>query len=140
MSDDTKTYNEIEEDVSIDIINDNDGSTTIDTRNDNSEEVPDGLSNAFLEKLSIALIHSENEDLNDDNDRDIPSPVESESRFPLLSIESERWLRDWMMVNEEFMRITPLQNNELQLVASSIRHKILQWLNKPKIGNNKQRH
>lgn len=140
MSDDKETYNEIEEEMSIDINNDNDGSTTMDTRNDYSEEVPDGSSNAFSDKLSTAIIRSENEDLDDNKDRDIPSPVESESRFPLLSFESEQWLGDWMMVNQELMKVIPLRNNELQLVAPRVYNKIIKWMNQANIKNNEQQH
>lgn len=140
MSDDKETYNEIKKEMSIDINNDNDGSTTMDTRNDYSEEVPHGSSNAFSDKLSTAILRSENEDLDDNNDRDIPSPIESESRFPLLSIESEQWLGDWMMINQELMKVIPLQNNELQLVASRAYNKIIKWMNQTNIINNEQNH
>lgn len=140
MSDDMETYNEIEEEMSIDINNDNDGSTTMDNRNDNSEEVPDWSSDAFSEKLSTAIIRSEIEDLDNNDDRDIPSPVESESRYPLLDIESEQWLGDWMMINQELMKVIPLQNNKLQSVAPHVYNKIIKWMSEANIRNNEQCH
>lgn len=141
MSDGMDTYNEIEEEMLIEINNDNDGSTTTNTTNDCSEKVTYGSSNVFSEKLSTAIKNSEEEeDYDDNNDRDIPSPVESESSFPSLSDESEQWLSEWMVVNQEMMKICPLQDNELRLVAPYVYNEATKWINQENTRNNDRRH